>query len=363
MSFTDQLSSMETCTSDAFPTSGTVANIAPTVTLSGTSQAVEEGNDPTFTLKLDEAAPIDLTVDVTVSETEDMVAGTDEESWRVTVMEDQTQATFTVATQNDDVDEADSVVTVTVMADGDTPATCEVGTPSEATVTVTDNDTRDVVVSGSPLTVNENGTGAYTVVLTSQPTGEVTITPSLSDNPDVTFTPATLTFTADNWGTAQTVMVSAAQDADSMNDTATITHTVAGADYGDSSVTAASVAVTVSEVVLPVVSIAAVTSPVSEGAPVGVHAEPDGRRHGCTGGEGDGGCGQCCSCNLCIGYANLRLRDGERQRSQPCGDASAFRQHDFRGGGCDRDSGHAERPVSSGDAGDDINTSRGFGCG
>ena len=164
---------METCTSDAFPTSGTVANIAPTVTLSGTSQAVEEGNDPTFTLKLDEAAPIDLTVDVTVSETEDMVAGTDEESWRVTVMEDQTQATFTVATQNDDVDEADSVVTVTVMADGGTPATCEVGTPSEATVTVTDNDTRDVVVSGSPLTVNENGTGAYTVVLTSQPTGEV----------------------------------------------------------------------------------------------------------------------------------------------------------------------------------------------
>ena len=261
VSFTDQLSGMETVTSAAFPASGTVIPIPPMVTISGPSAAVEEGNDLAFTLTLDEAAPTDLTVDVTVVETEDMVAGTDEGSRMVTVAQGQTQATFTVATQNDDVDEADSVVTVTVMADGDDPATYELGSPSEATVTVSDDDEREVMVSGSPLMMNEGGTGVYTVVLTSRPTGEVTITPS-SDNSDVTFMPSTLTFTADDWSTAQEVTVTAAQDADSTDDSATISHVVAGADYGDNSVTAASVAVTVSEVV---VTIAADTSPVSEG--------------------------------------------------------------------------------------------------
>ena len=241
-----------------------VANITPTVTISGPLRAVEEGNDLTFTLTLDEAAPIDLTVDVTVAETEDMVAGTDEESRMVTVMEGRTQATFTVATQNDGVVEEVSVVTVTVMADGDIPAAYEVGSPSEAMVTVFDTDERGVVVSRPRLTVNEGGTGDYTVVLTSQPTGEVTIT-LVSDNDDVTLVPTTLTFTADDWSTAQDVMVSAASDADNVNDSATISHTVMGADYEANNVEAASVGVTVSEVRLPVVSIAAGTLPVSEG--------------------------------------------------------------------------------------------------
>ena len=267
VSFIDQLSGMETVTSDAYPASGTVVPIPPTVTISGPSSAVEEGNDLMFTLTLDVAAPTDLTVDVTVAETEDVVAATDEEARTVTVMEGETQATFMVATLNDDVDEADSVVTVTVAADGDTPATYEVGSPSEATATVTNDDERGVVVMPPQLTINEGDTRAYTVVLTSAPTGEVSITPSLSvSNPDVTFTPATLTFTALNWNMAQTVMVTTETDADSDNDTATITHTVAGADYGDNSVTASDVMVTVSEIALPNVTIAASASPVSEGA-------------------------------------------------------------------------------------------------
>ena len=265
VSFIDQLSGMETVTSDAYPASGTVVPIPPTVTISGPSSAVEEGNDLMFTLTLDVAAPTDLTVDLTLAETEDVVAATDEGSRTVTVMEGETQATFTVSTRNDDVDETDSVVTV--AADGDTPATYEVGSPSEATATVTDDDERGVVVMPPQLTINEGDTRAYTVVLTSAPTGEVSITPSLSvSNPDVTFTPATLTFTALNWNMAQTVMVTTETDADSDNDTATITHTVAGADYGDNNVTASEVMVTVSEIALPNVTIAASASPVSEGA-------------------------------------------------------------------------------------------------
>ena len=103
-------------------------------------------------------------------------------------------------------------------------------------------DSPGVTVSPSALTVDEGTTVTYTVRLDSEPTGTVTVTPS-SDNPDVTFSPATLTFTTSNWATAQTVTVTAAQDTDTAEDTATIRHAVAGEDYG--SVTAPSVPVTV----------------------------------------------------------------------------------------------------------------------
>ena len=61
----------------------------------------------------------------------------------------------------------------------------------------------------------------------------------------MTFSPSPLTFTTGNWSTAQTVTVAAAEDTDALNDTATLSHAVSGADYG--TVTASSVAVTVTD--------------------------------------------------------------------------------------------------------------------
>ena len=103
---------------------------------------------------------------------------------------------------------------------------------------------RAVTISLTELEVQEGATGTYTVVLDTQPTGSVTVTPS-SDNTDVTFVPATLTFTATDWETSQTVTVTAANDSDSQDDTATISHAVTGGGYG--SVTVADVAVTVTD--------------------------------------------------------------------------------------------------------------------
>ena len=40
-----------------------------------------------------------------------------------------------------------------------------------------------------------------------------------------------LTFTVENWNTAQTVTVKAGQDNDAVNDTATLTHNASGGDY------------------------------------------------------------------------------------------------------------------------------------
>ena len=102
-----------------------------------------------------------------------------------------------------------------------------------------------VTVTPTSLTVGEGGSGTYTVVLDAQPSGDATVTiVDPTDNTDVTAEPASLTFTTTNWNTAQTVTISAVQDADAADDTATVTHTVSG--YGSVS-SAASVTVTVAE--------------------------------------------------------------------------------------------------------------------
>ena len=127
-------------------------------------------------------------------------------------------------------------------------------TPS-ATVTVLDDDARGVTVSPTSLPVDEGMTAEYTVVLDSEPTRNVIITINdPTDNTDVTASPASLTFDENDWDTPQTVTVSAVQDADGVNETATVTHTVRGADYA--SETASDVSVTVVDDETPDVTIA-----------------------------------------------------------------------------------------------------------
>ena len=156
--------------------------------------------------------------------------------------------TFSLDPTDDDVDENNETVavtgaTTTLVVTGTTTVTAF--TVTGTVVNINDDDSRGVTVSKSSLTVNEGGTGTYTVVLDSKPTGDVTVTPSRSSgDTDVTVSVA-LTFTPDNWSSAQPVTVSAAQDLDSNNDTAVIGHAVSGGDYG--SETAGSVTVTVTD--------------------------------------------------------------------------------------------------------------------
>ena len=218
--------------------SSTYTMPVPTITIAAGTTPVTEGASAAFTLTRSGGPPgnPELTVNVSVTETEDMVAAADKGAKTVTFQANSATAMLGVATVADSVDETDSVVTAN-------PATYTVGTSSSATVTVTDDDTRGVMVSALTLDVNEGSSGTYTVVLDSEPTASVTVTPS-SDNSDVTVSSA-LTFTTMNWSTAQMVTVTAAHDSDAVDDSATISHAVAGGDYG--AVTATSVTVTVDD--------------------------------------------------------------------------------------------------------------------
>ena len=149
-------------------------------------------------------------------------------------------ATFTLTPLDNFVDEPDAAMSIagTTGAEG-----LEV---TGTTLAIADDDERGVQISPAALTVPEGGDAAYTVMLTSEPGGEVTVTPSVNGSSDVTVS-AALTFTATDWDQAQTVTVSAARDADAANDTAAIEHSVAGAEYGANSVTPGAVPVTVED--------------------------------------------------------------------------------------------------------------------
>ena len=137
--------------------------------------------------------------------------------------------TFALTPTDDAVDEDDAE---TLSVTGTTAASGLEVVPTA--VTIADDDARGVTVSAATLTVPEEGRNTYTVVLRSAPTADVTVTPSLSpgSSPEVSVSPATLTFTPGNWNTAQTVTVEADQDDDAEDDEATVEHEVSGGDYG-----------------------------------------------------------------------------------------------------------------------------------
>ncbi len=159
----------------------------------------------------------------------------------------QRSATATVSITDDNLDEADETVVISVLFD--------VGTAlleDKTTLTITDDDTSGVTVSAAnPLAVNEGGTAGYTVVLDSQPTADVTITASSGDAGAATVSPASHTFTSLNWSTAATFTVSGVADADSNDETVAVTHQVTTQDSRYDNLAVAAVRVQVSDTTAP----------------------------------------------------------------------------------------------------------------
>ena len=88
-----------------------------------------------------------------------------------------------------------------------------------------------LALSRTDLIINEGSTGTYTVVLTSQPTNDVAV--SVDDHPPgrATVSPSSLTFTADNWSTPQTVTISSTEDSNYIDRWVILRHTATGDDY------------------------------------------------------------------------------------------------------------------------------------
>jgi glucose/arabinose dehydrogenase len=88
---------------------------------------------------------------------------------------------------------------------------------------------QDITVSTTTMTLPEGGSGTFTVRLAQQPSASVTVGVGRSSgDPDVSPSPTSLTFTPTDWSSPKTVTVSAAHDADTTNDSATITCSSSG---------------------------------------------------------------------------------------------------------------------------------------
>ncbi len=232
----------------------------PTLSIADESVA-EDAGTVTFTVTLSVASSNEVTVAYATSNGTGPGAATAGEDYTeangaLTFPANSAAAqTIRVPITDDDVDEANETFTVTLSAAQQ--ATLSGGQATlAATGTITDDDARGVTVTPTALTVEEGGSGTYAVVLTSQPTADVTVDVTVPQGTDVSVDKTSLTFTSDDWETAQTVTVGAAGDDDAVvDDAVTITHAVSSAgDYAGE--TAADVEVRIAESDTPTLSIA-----------------------------------------------------------------------------------------------------------
>ena len=218
---------------------------APAVTLSLSEASISEnGGVSTVTASLDRASTAATTVMVKVAPDSPATASdyqlSANKALTIAAGSVSSTGTVTVTAVNNDIDAADK----TVQVKGDAANSVGVTDPADVTLTLQDDDSRGVTLSRNELEVDEGGEETYTVVLDTEPTETVTVTPSRSSgDADVTVSDA-LTFTKSDWSTAQTVTVSAAQDADTDNDAAVIGHAVAGGDYASFAADTVSVTIT-----------------------------------------------------------------------------------------------------------------------
>ena len=91
-----------------------------------------------------------------------------------------------------------------------------------------------LALSRTDLFMKEGESGAYTVALASQPAAAVTVGISQRPPGRATVSPASLTFTADNWNTPQTVTITSTEDANYVDRWVLLRHVATGDDYGAS---------------------------------------------------------------------------------------------------------------------------------
>ena len=233
----------------------------PGVKLSTTALTVAEGSSANYTVALNTLPPGNVTV--TLSRTGDSDLTVSPTKLTFTTDNWSTAQTATVSAAEDD-DAADGEATIRNRASGSGYS----GLTATLTATEDDNDTAGVTVSDSTLTVNENGSAKYTVVLNTRPTGtvRVAVAKQSGGDPSLTRSPTSLTFTVSNWSTPKTVTVRAANDVDSTNDTATFTHTASSsADSDYAGIAIASVEATEADDDTPGVRVSRTALTVSEG--------------------------------------------------------------------------------------------------
>ena len=209
----------------------------PRVTITANPTTITEGTDATFTITANPRPTTALKVRVNVTQTGSVLRGTPPST--VTFPANQTTATLTVATHDDNVDEIASEVTAQIQ--GGTGYT--VGTPSSATVTVNDNDIPQMTITANRASITEGTDATFTITANSRPATALTVNVNVTQTGDVISgtPPSTVTFNANQ--TTATLRV--ATDDDNVRESAgtVIAQITSGVGYTVGTPSSASVTV------------------------------------------------------------------------------------------------------------------------
>ena len=220
------------------------------VVISPTAIAVQAGGSNSYTVVLGSLPSGDVTVTLAGHEGAVLsLAGIDNGN-ALTFTQDNWHAPQTVSVSADAEAQSSTITIGHSVASADDPDYAAAAAPDVAVSVLGAPDTIQIQVgvatSVQELEVPEGGSNTYSMVLSHQPSGDVTVTVNNpTDNSEVTATPRTLTFTTENWHAPQTVTVAAVHDGDAADDSATVTHGVA--DGGYDGVSVPDVAVTVDD--------------------------------------------------------------------------------------------------------------------
>ena len=211
------------------------------ITVSTTQLSVSEGGTATYAVVLNAAPIADVTVKVVATGDGDLSAAPADLNFSTTNWS--TAQTVTVSAADDD-DLTDGSAT---FSHGAQSADLRFNNAHGDAVVATEADDDFLVLSATSVSVPEGGTATYTVALPSAPVADVQVAASLSGDDDLSVAPTTLTFTTENWKEAQTLSLSAAQDGDSLNGTAAVTHSASSFDAAYQGLSGSTVQVTESD--------------------------------------------------------------------------------------------------------------------
>jgi hypothetical protein len=184
------------------------------ITVNPTSGLVttEPGGTATFTVVLNTLPAAAVTVGLSSSDTGEGSVSPGTVSF--TTLNWDTPQTVSVTGVDDSLDDGDVGYTIITSAATSADTDYSGEDAADVSVTNTDDDTAGISVNPtSGLVTTEGGsTATFSVVLTSEPTDEVTIDLSSSDDTEGTVSPGTVIFSSADWAVERIVTVTGADD-------------------------------------------------------------------------------------------------------------------------------------------------------
>ena len=222
----------------------------PRLTLSETALEVEEDSttSTTYTVRLSNQLSDDATLDLTVMGDEAVTVSPETLTF---TMDNWSHIQTVTVTAVSDEDPQNEYTVVQHKLTIDSKQYVSEWLPAE----VQDDDVPGVSLASGTMTgvglgfsLNEGDTATYSVVLTEEPEDDVTVKVRIPVSGVLTGSPATLTFTRDNYDTAQTVILTALTDFDIEDEVVPVHHKVEvdGSDY-----TVAMVLVLIEDLTIP----------------------------------------------------------------------------------------------------------------